>query len=200
MTPGNEPDSGQDPAAAKAKSRKTGPKIPRKVTADRLRNIALYHLERYATSADNLRQVLYRRVLKAARHHETDMDQARAWIDDIVGGLVRARAVDDRSYADGKARSMSRRGQSKRKIQAYLASKGVDRDTIDAALSALGEDDGNDPDLDAAHAYARRRRIGPYRRDQESTPDLRQKELATLARAGFSYDIARQILDADPQV
>jgi regulatory protein len=201
-------DGGERPRRAKSdketadektagKKNTSAPKVPRKITQDRLRNIALYHLERFATSADNLRRVLYRRVLKAARHHETDLEQARTWIDDLVTGLVRSGAVDDARYAEGKARSMARRGQSQRNIQAYLASKGVDRATAEAALASLA-DDSDDPELDSAHAYAARRRIGPYRVKQ-AEEDQQRKDLAALGRAGFSYDVARRLLESEPR-
>ncbi len=177
--------------------RKPERKVPRRVTKDRLRNIALHHLERFATSAENLRRVLYRRALKAARHHDTDMEQAKAWIDEVVDGLVRSTAIDDTRYADGKTLSMLRRGQSPRKIRAYLISKGVAAGTINAALEHATTEFG-DPDLEAARAYAMRRRIGPYR-TKEITSELKQKELAALGRAGFKFEIARKVVDAETE-
>lgn len=174
---------------------KRGPKVPRKITADRLRNIALYHLQRYATSADNLRRVLERRVYKASKHHDTDLEQAKQWITEIVDGLVRSGAVNDGQYAEAKTLSMLRRGQSVRKVRAYLASKGVIGETIDQALAAASESVG-DPDLEAAKTYAMRRRLGLFR-TVEASPETRQKELAIMGRAGFRYDIARQIVDAE---
>lgn len=172
-------------------------KVPRRITKERLRNIALYHLERFATSAENLRRVLYRRTLKAAKHHETDIEQARAWIDEVVDGLVRSDAIDDSRYADGKTLTMLRRGQSPRKIRAYLASKGVSGETINTALAHATEEVGN-PDLEAARAYAMRRRLGPFR-TKDSSPETKQKELSALGRAGFRYDIARRIVDAESE-
>ena len=48
----------------------------------------------------------------------------------------------------------------------------------------------------AARAYAKRRRLGPYRR-----PDLRaahrDRDLAALARAGFAYGLARRVIDME---
>lgn len=179
------------------KPTKQGPKVPRKITADRLRNIALYHLERFATSADNLRRVLERRVYKAAHHHETDIDQAKLWIAEVIDGLVRSGAIDDTRYAEGKTLTMLRRGQSVRKVRAYLASKGIRRDTIGKALEAASDTLGN-PDLQAAKTYAIRRRLGPFRIGTASQ-ESKQKELAALGRAGFQYDIARRIVDADSE-
>jgi regulatory protein len=53
-------------------------------------------------------------------------------------------------------------------------------------------------ELEAAATYARRRRLGPHRRDPEARAERRERDLAALARAGFSYAIAQQIIDADP--
>lgn len=190
-------DRPQDSDNSAAESPKKQRKPPRKVTKDRLRNIALYHLERFATSANNLKQVLYRRSLKAAKHHETDMEEARAWIDEVVGALVRSGAIDDSKYANGKTVSMLRRGQSPRKVRAYLASKGIDGELIDAALSAASEEFG-DVGLQAATSYAVRRRLGPFRTEGASQ-ERKQKELAILGRAGFQYSIARKIVDAESE-
>jgi len=48
-------------------------------------------------------------------------------------------------------------------------------------------------ELEAARAYARKRRLGAYR-SPEKRAEYRQKDLASLARQGFSFDIAKQAL------
>ena len=183
-------------AAAGDNQSKSREKRPRKVTKDRLRNIALHHIQRYATSSHNLKQVLERRVMKAACPNETDLRAARTWIDEVVDALVRSGVVDDHRYAEGKTLSMLRRGQSPAKVRSYLRSKGLASDAIDDALGHAEETLG-DADFLAAQAYAARRRMGTYRQT-EATPDNRQKELAALGRAGFRYDVARRIVDAEP--
>ena len=179
---------------SKEKSGKPERKVRRRITKDRLRNIALYHLERFATNAENLRRVLYRRTLKAARHHDTNLEEAKTWINEVVGALVRSGAINDQEYANAKTLTLIRRGQSPRKIQAYLSSKGLDNDTIKRALDIASESI-VDPDMEAAHAYALRRKFGPYRTTTPSS-EQKQKELAALGRAGFRYDVARRIVDA----
>ena len=47
----------------------------------------------------------------------------------------------------------------------------------------------------AAAALARRRLLGPYR-PAEARKDHRLRDLATMARAGFAYDVARKVVDA----
>lgn len=180
---------------SKSKS-KPAIKPPRRPTPERLANIALHHLERYASSAENLRRVLERRVFKAARHYEDlDLDQANGWIDALITRYVSSGLLDDRAYAEGRARSMTGRGNSQRQIRMKLMAKGLSADDIDGALVALQKEHA-DPELAAAVKLARRRRLGPYA-DPTKRADRFDKDLATLARAGFSYDLARRVIEAE---
>ena len=53
-------------------------------------------------------------------------------------------------------------------------------------------------ELQAAIALARRRRLGVYRL-AAARADYRDRDLAALARAGFSYDIARRVIEAEDE-
>lgn len=180
---------------SKPKSKKEF-KPPRKPTPERLANIALHHLDRYASSAENLRRVLERRVFKASLHHDDlDVDEARGWIDAIVARYVASGMLDDRAYAETRARSLMSRGNSQRQIRMKLYEKGLGADDIDSALVAL-ENDHADPELAAAVKLARRRRLGPFA-DPTKREECVEKHLATLARAGFSYDMAKRVIEAE---
>jgi regulatory protein len=52
-----------------------------------------------------------------------------------------------------------------------------------------------DEELAAAFVLARKRRIGPYRRAVVGCGD-RVKVLAVLGREGFSFAVAKQVVDA----
>lgn len=179
-------------------------KPPRKITKARLHNIALHHLERFSASRDGVRRVLERRVFKAERALGEIPDEAGTWIAEVLDTLERQGFLDDARYAESTARSLAARGQSLRAIRQRLAAKGVGRDHVDAALERLAEDLApagvdaaeSDPDMAAAVTYARRRRLGPWRAP-EVRADFRQKDMAALARRGFSADIARRLLDAE---
>jgi regulatory protein len=102
--------------------------------------------------------------------------------------------LDDRAYAEARVRTLHRRGDSARLITAKLRAKDLDPDVIEAALAALAEDVA-EPELEAAAALARRRRLGPYRTSAHK--GSRNKDLAALARAGFAYDVARRVIEAE---
>jgi regulatory protein len=158
---------------------------------------ALAYLGRFASSAENLRRVLLRRARRRLGEDREAAGQAAKLINELVARYRDTGLVDDAAYATGRARSRLRRGQSLRTIRAGLADKGVTAEIAEAAIDALRGTSG-DLDLAAACAFARRRRLGPYRRDREDERD-REKELGAFARAGFSRAIAYAVLAcADP--
>ncbi|MGB8275496.1 MAG: RecX family transcriptional regulator, partial [Alphaproteobacteria bacterium] len=97
-----------------------------------LEEAALRHLARYATSAENLRRVLMRRLARAAPARGQGETQARKEIDALLARFRSAGLLDDRAYAEAVVRTQRRRGASGPAIRARLAAKGVDRQTIDA--------------------------------------------------------------------
>jgi regulatory protein len=101
--------------------------------------------------------------------------------------------VDDAAFAESRARRLARAGRSRRAIAAHLAAKGVARE---AAAAALAEEEG--AELDAALAWCRRRRAGPFAAGSAG-PEARLKALAALARAGFARDVAEAALAMEPE-
>lgn len=168
---------------------------PRKVTAQSLQNAALFYLQRFATSAENLRRVLMRRVDRSARLHGTDRDEGATLVAELVARYRGAGLLDDEAYARARAESLHRRGVPANGIRARLRHKGVGDDDIAVALASLDDAGAGDTDAAAAVNLARRRRLGPFRAAAERAAK-RDKDLASLARAGFSWDLARRIIDA----
>jgi regulatory protein len=167
----------------------------RKVTASSLENAALYYLERFASSAANLRRVLMRRVRRSALEHGTDPAEGAALIEALIARFESSGVLDDRRYAEAKAASLHRRGTSRRAVSGRLAQQGLDGEIIAVAMARLDDEIG-DADLTAACALARRRRLGPYR-PEAARDTARTKDLAAFARAGFPLDIARKVLACD---
>jgi regulatory protein len=171
---------------------------PETVDSALIERWALAYLGRFASSAENLRRVLLRRVRRRLAEDREAASRAAALIDGLVARYRGSGLVDDAAYAAGRARARLRRGQSLRTIRAGLAAKGVAADDAEAAIAGL-RDAGGDPDLAAAVAFARRRRLGPYRRAERGSADDRDKNLAAFARAGFARAAAEAVLAcADP--
>lgn len=180
------------PGRAKKRS-----KQPKPATPERLQKAALAYLERYATSSENLRQVLARRVYRSVHLHGPEKTASDQDIDDLIGRYVRAGLLDDGAYARAKAVSLSRAGNGSRAIQGKLRAKGLSDSQIEQALTALTEEIGGaDADLVAALRHAKRRRLGPF---GNGDPERRQRDMAALARRGFSLDLVRLILEAEDE-
>jgi regulatory protein len=154
---------------------------------------ALHYLGRYASSAEGLRRVLLRRARRRLEGDREAQAGTRPLIDALVARYQSSGLIDDAAYAGAQARSRLRRGQSLRTIRAGLAAKGVGAEDAAAALDALRET-GGDPDLAAAVAFARRRRLGPFRREPGSDEEGRDKALGAFARAGFARGAAEAVL------
>jgi regulatory protein len=164
----------------------------RPLTRERLEKAALAYLERFDSSAENLRRVLARRVERAARRDAADREQGRAWIADVVAKAVKLGLVDDRRYAEARTMTLRRAGRSGRAIRLGLASKGVAADDIDGAMAQLG-DDPETSELAAAITFARRKRLGPYRLEAQRSA-MRERDFAAMSRAGFGYDLVKRVL------
>ncbi len=171
----------------------------------RLREAALAHLARHAASEAGLLRVLDRRIRRWAQRAgaegaapEQVASQSRAAREEaraVATRLVADGVLDDAAYAEARARSLARRGRSRRAALAHLAERGVD---AELARTVLPEDP--DADLAAAVLQARRRRIGPFAAADADgdDPALRNRALAALARAGFSRDVAERALGLEP--
>jgi regulatory protein len=159
-----------------------------------LHQAALDYLARYSATEAGLRRVLERRIDRWARSQPDPQEAvalaARAAIGDVVQRLVAAGAVSDTLFAEGRARTLVRSGQSTRGIQMRLVAKGVAPDVARAASANDAE-----TELAAALVLARKRRIGPYRISEDTAVVGRLKEMGVLARAGFAREVASRVLE-----
>src|SRR3954468_21485385 len=141
-------------------------KPARPITAKYLQNAAAFYLERYPSTAEGLRRVLNRRVRKAEMAEAPVIENVKQTIEAIVAKFVAAGVIDDKAFAQTKARALPRRGSSNRVTRQRLRFAGVDRDTLDKAMAGLDQELDTDPrqrEWQAAVALARRRRLGPFR-------------------------------------
>ncbi|MDE1149100.1 MAG: RecX family transcriptional regulator [Azospirillaceae bacterium] len=185
-------DTPSRPASRPAAKRKE----PRRVSAAYLERAALHYLERFAASTASLRRVLMRKVEMSAAAHGTDREQAAQWVEALITRYQQSGLLNDQVYAEGRVASLHRRGGSTRAIRQKMAAKGVDADLVTAALGSLDDEGNGETDIKAAHAYARRRRLGPFRLAEEREAK-RDKDLAALARAGFDRQTATRVIDAE---
>lgn len=163
---------------------------PPNVTRAGIEAAALRYLERFDCSAARLRKVLTERVAKAARAGVAEASAAPVIIEELLARYQSSGLIDDQRFAKNFAARQRDRGMSRRMIEQKLRARGIGADVLSELLpraeSAASE-------LEAARAFARRRRLGPHRKP-ELRDEYRRKDLMALARAGFNYDIASRVV------
>ena len=165
------------------------------VSFQNLEKAAYYNLKRYSSSSENLKRILLKRVFRAQKVQQVDWDVTNNWIEEIIGKLKTIGIIDDREFADRKAAIFNNQGNSKLMIRKKLENKGVEIKLIDESIKNL-EEKIVDPDLTAAIRFLERRKMGPYRHPNNRS-EYRDRDLRSMARAGFAYSVAKQVLEAE---
>src|ERR1700722_15767171 len=122
-----------------SRRRKQRDKRPRRLSRQYLENAALHYLQRYASSAENLRRVLKRRIDRSSAFHETPPEPFYAVTEELIARYLATGLLNDAQFAKNKALSLRRQGRSRRAIQAGLKAKGLGAEDIQAALEPEDE-------------------------------------------------------------
>lgn len=173
-----------------------GPKIPKKITEKYLYNSGLAYLQRFPSSTAHFKAVMSRKIDKSCRHHaDQDKEACIALLDKVTAQFAGLGYLNDELYLKGMINSLRGRGLSAAVIRLKLKQKGLPAEDIKAALAAHDEEYESD-DLSSALKLCRRKKIGAYAREALDV-GRKQKWLAALARAGFSYEIATKALEME---
>jgi len=157
-----------------------------------MRETALRYVERFATTRGRLVQYLDRKL------------RERGWAGDeppdpraLAERFAELGYVDDRVFAEARASAMARRGLGARRVRDAWARDGVGADDTDALAPTVDA-----RAAEAALAYARRKRFGPWAPPApDGVPadrDVLARQLASMGRAGHSYSLARRVLEMPP--
>ncbi|MCS6899738.1 MAG: RecX family transcriptional regulator [Myxococcales bacterium] len=165
-------------------------------TLSYLERAGLRYLERYAASSERVRTILMNKVRRSAEVYGTDLQEGARLVERLIQRFIELGLIRDRDLALVRAEKLHEKGASRHKITAKLLAMGLAEEDISAALDRLRERADGDIELKAAWALARRKRMGPFR-SPESRRELRSHDLGVMARSGFSYSVARRVIDAE---
>jgi len=165
--------------------------MTKRLTEQRLMNITLFYLSRYESSTEKVRAMLKRRLKRLEMRGEEVPPEAPKWIESVLKKVQDYAYVDDTRYAENQVRNLAGQGRSERFICAKLAGAGIKPETVKELLEAM-----ESTEEDRARCFIRKKKLGPWR--PESVRDqYRKKDMAALARAGFSYEVAQTVLRPD---
>ena len=159
----------------------------------RLTNKAFHYLGRFASTSSRLETILRKFAeRKLGRADPALLDRI---IREVTESCVRLGYIDDEAFIRSQFRQGLRSGFSRRRILLKLAQWGISRDLAEAVMDEQTSRAANqrDSELAAALIYARKKSVGPYSR-AELHPEDNQRHLARLARNGFAFDVAKQVM------
>lgn len=151
-----------------------------------LDRLALRYVERFATTRGKLADYLKRKI------RERGWDGPAGDPAGVAERMAGLGYVDDRAFAEARARSLARRGYGQRRVAEALRHARVGEED---SVAALATDD--EAALETALAFARRRMIGPYAASPPDDRD-RQRQLGAMLRAGHGFTLSRRIVETAP--
>jgi len=152
---------------------------------DKLLKYAIYYLSKYSSSKKNLEFILKKKIRRLSDEKKIRF-QLYNEIQIIIEKLEKLNLINDQVFVESKIQSLQYQAKSKNYIKQYLLQKGIDTQLIEEQISLFYE---NNKNLEKENAlkFAKKRNL------LDSDQDY-QKKLSKMARAGFSYDIAKEIL------
>jgi regulatory protein len=129
-------------------------------------------------------------------HPDQDQLLCYEWLASLILEFQTLGLLNDDAYLKGILNSLrNSKGLSKRMIVLKLREKGFPESQVLDVLSSLEENSvsSRDAEIEAALRYAHRKKLGPY----QPVPPRKnhEQQMASLSRAGFSYDICKVIME-----
>lgn len=149
---------------------------------------ALWYLQRYASSSNNLRQYLRRKTKDTHLNYGS-----HEIIEKIIRSFESQNILNDKIFSESKVRSYLNKGWAFKKINNKLLELGISKDVASECISEFANSN-DDVELISAIKLAKKRSIGPFRKS-ELTDKLKMKEYGILSRAGFSYSLCKKVLN-----
>ena len=152
---------------------------------DKLLKYAIYYLSKYSSSKKNLEFILKKKIRRLSDEKKIRFHLYNE-IQIIIEKLENLNLINDQVFVESKIQSLQYQAKSKNYIKQYLLQKGIDKQLIEEQITLFYE---NNKNLEKENAlkFAKKRNL--LDNDQDY-----QKKLSKMSRAGFSYDIAKEIL------
>ena len=149
---------------------------------------AIDYLSKFNTSKNNLEKILKMKIYRTTKDKKERFN-LYSQIDYVLNELERNKLINDQNYTYNKIRLFASQAKSKRFIQNYLSQKGIEKQVIQEKLKDF-ENNNYDWEKKSAFSFAKKKKL-------LETKEKFEKKLGKMARAGFSYELCKQILKTD---
>ena len=147
---------------------------------------AVNYLRKYSSSKTNLERILKNKIRRTNIEKKEKFTLYNS-IPEIIKKLEKNNFINDYNYATSKVNIFISNGKSKIFIKNYLFKKGIDENLSAEIFAQLNEEDSN-WEIKSARIFARKKNFQKNNKNNE-------KNLSKMARAGFSYEIAKKIIE-----
>ena len=151
-----------------------------------LMKYAIAYLSKFSSSKKNLSRILKNKIMRM-KIEKKDKFFLYNSIPQIISKLENNKLINDKNYTQSKIRSFTDQGKSKLFIKNYLIQKGIEKLIISDSIKEFEYLNPN-WEKDSAKIFIRKKKL-------IKSPENNQKNLSKMARAGFSYDISKEILE-----
>ena len=152
-----------------------------------IKKYAVNYLSKYDSSKKNLKRILRNKINRLSLSNDEKAYLYKC-LNNIVFELEEKNIINDSNFTDNKIYNFSSQGKSKRFILNYLLFKGIEKQLVDERFEQF-ELDNEDWEYESAKKFIKKKKLNL------SNLDEKQKNLEKMARAGFSYNIAKKIFD-----
>ena len=153
---------------------------------DKLLKYAVYYLSKYSSSKKNLEYILKKKIRRLTEEKKIRYELYQE-INHIINKLEQLKLLNDEIFVESKINSLLNQAKSKNYIKQYLIRKGVNNKLAHDQISIFYKKNLN-LEKENALKFAKKKNL---LNDNENY----EKKLSKMARAGFSYEIAKEILE-----
>ena len=147
---------------------------------------AINYLSKYSSSKKNLERILKNKIRRTNIEKKEKFILYKS-IPEVLKKLEKNNFINDYNYASSKINIFISNGKSKIFIKNYLFKKEIDEKLSADIFTELDAEDSN-WEINSARIFARKKNFQKNNKNNE-------KNLSKMARAGFSYEIAKKILE-----
>ena len=152
---------------------------------EKLLKYAIYYLSKYSSSKKNLEYILKKKIRRLTDEKKIRF-QLYKEITIIIDKLEQLKLINDTIYAESKINALLNQVKSKNYIRQYLIRKGISSELANKQISLFYEKNQN-LEKESALKFAKKKNL-------LNDHIAYEKKLSKMARAGFSYEISKEIL------
>ena len=156
---------------------------------DLLKKYSIIYLSKYNSSKRNLEKILKNKIIRMNIEKKLK-DNLYNSISSIIKNLESQKLINDENYAYAKIHNFYSQGKSKYFIVNYLKNKGIEKNLINKEINNFNLENPNWED-ESAKTFIIKKKL-----DLKDNKN-KEKNLAKMARAGFSYEIIKKTLEID---